>query len=422
MAPSYPEFLDVNKTPGVYPPAYGRNTVISLLYFKNKFFDIHSIFDESTIDIFKHEHLWLHLVGHMVLIVMPVILLFIIGHWFYKTLVWFARRSPVRVSASNRSGAYALPPSLMGFIIGFSGNAQIGLALLALMTLPITYIQLELPKQIINGAISSNTLDLAIGQTGEQAGSQSYLLLLCALFLASLMASSVIKYSLNRKMGITSERLLRRIRLIAIRKPVSRTKDDPSRIPVITQEVEPICSFSGDAVIVPLLHGGTVITIVTFMMVQNILLGAAAITLLPLQIIVIPKLQKKITAFVKIRVMLVRDLAQEIQSKNKLCERGLLRGRIEDLHAVRLKLFKVKFFMKSLNNFIMNLTPFFFYTIGGYLVLDQNLSLGALVASLASYKDLAPALRELFNYYQRNQDAKLRYSEVRRYLLANEGV
>jgi ABC-type bacteriocin/lantibiotic exporter with double-glycine peptidase domain len=68
----------------------------------------------------------------------------------------------------------------------------------------------------------------------------------------------------------------------------------------------------------------------------------------------------------------------------------------------------------------MNLTPFFFYTIGGYLVLDQNLSLGALVASLASYKDLAPALRELFNYYQRNQDAKLRYFEVRQFLLATE--
>jgi hypothetical protein len=333
--------------------------VINLLYLKNKFFDIHNLFDQSTIDMFKHEHLWLHLVGHTVLVIMPAILLVIVARWIYRILVWFARRLPVRVTTSKGSGAYALPPRLMGFIIRFSGKAQIGLALLALTTLPITYLQLELPKQIINGAISSDTPDLSIGKTGLQADNVGYLLLLCALFLASLMASSVIKYSLNRKMGITSERLLRRIRLIAIRKPVSGTKDDLSRIPVITQEVEPVCSFSGDAVIVPLLHGGTVITIVTFMMMQNVLLGAAAITLLPLQIIIIPKLQKKITAFVKIRVMLVRNLAQEIQSKNQLRDRGLLRERIKDLHAVRLKLFKVKFFMKSLNNFIMNLTPFF---------------------------------------------------------------
>lgn len=77
--------------------------------------------------------------------------------------------------------------------------------------------------------------------------------------------------------------------------------------------------------------------------------------------------------------------------------------------------------MKSLNNFIMNLTPFFFYTIGGFLVLENHLSLGALVASLASYKDLAPAIRELFKYYQLNQDAKLRYAEIRDYLLDTSG-
>jgi ABC-type bacteriocin/lantibiotic exporter with double-glycine peptidase domain len=189
---------------------------------------------------------------------------------------------------------------------------------------------------------------------------------------------------------------------------------------VITQEVEPVCSFSGDAVIVPLLHGGTVVTIVTFMMVQNILLGAAAIALLPIQLIFIPKFQKKINGFVKIRVQLIRSLSKEVQAQNQLRDRGLLRRHIKDLHTIRLKLYRVKFFMKSLNNFIMNLTPFFFYTIGGYLVLDQNLSLGALVASLASYKDLAPAMRELFNYYQRNQDAKLRYFEVRQFLLATE--
>jgi ABC-type bacteriocin/lantibiotic exporter with double-glycine peptidase domain len=351
---------------------------------------------------------------------MPVVLLAIHARWLYQLLVWFVHRSPIRTPVSANSQGYALPPSLMGFIIQYSGNAQIGLALLALLTLPITYIQLELPKLIINGAISSDTLDIANWKASQQVDNVSYLLLLCAIFLFFLMTSSVIKYSLNRKIGIISERLLRRIRLIVIRRRNPTSKGNFSSIPVITQEVEPVCSFSGDAVIVPLLHGGTVVTIVTFMMVQNILLGAAAIALLPIQLIVIPKFQKKINGFVKIRVQLIRNLSKEVQAQNQLRDRGLLRGHIKDLHAIRLKLYRVKFFMKSLNNFIMNLTPFFFYTIGGYLVLDQNLSLGALVASLASYKDLAPAMRELFNYYQRNQDAKLRYFEVRQFLLATE--
>lgn len=55
--------------------------------------------------------------------------------------------------------------------------------------------------------------------------------------------------------------------------------------------------------------------------------------------------------------------------------------------------------MKSINNFIMNLTPFLFYTIGGCLVIESQLLLGAWATSLASYKDLASTIRELFIYY-----------------------
>jgi len=43
--------------------------------------------------------------------------------------------------------------------------------------------------------------------------------------------------------------------------------------------------------------------------------------------------------------------------------------------------------------------------------------MGALVASLASYKDLASSIRELFAYYQSYQDARVRYEEI--YVFAN---
>ena len=51
------------------------------------------------------------------------------------------------------------------------------------------------------------------------------------------------------------------------------------------------------------------------------------------------------------------------------------------------------------------------------MVLEGHLSLGSLVASLASYKDLAPAIKELFNYYQRIHDARLRYTEVLEFVI-----
>ena len=384
-----------------------------------EFLEIHNFLDQSMLSFFDHEHLWFHVVSHIVLVVMPVIFLALVIRWICLFLIWGNSFVSIKTLKSTAANDFSLPSSLMGFIIRYSGNSQIILALLALSTLPITYLQLELPKQIINGAITTETSNDAFGVAIQQLNSIDFLLVLCAMYLAALIASSVLKYILNNKMGVTSERLLRRVRLIAVRKR-NAANGSSSRIPVITQEVEPVCSFSGDAIIVPLLYGGTVVTIITFMMIQNVVLGAAAITLLPIQLIIIPKLQKKINQQVRKRVAVIRQLSEELQSENQFSGRSSIRGHVEELHGIRIKIFRVKYLMKSLNNFIMNLTPFFFYTIGGYLVLEQRLSLGALVASLASYKDLAPAIRELFNYYQRSQDAKQRYFEVRKYLLSEE--
>ncbi len=67
-------------------------------------------------------------------------------------------------------------------------------------------------------------------------------------------------------MGIISERLLRHIRLTLLRKSETGRKRSnvTAIVPVLTQEVEPVCSFSSDSIIKPSLHGGTVTTILTF--------------------------------------------------------------------------------------------------------------------------------------------------------------
>ena len=351
------------------------------------------------------------------MVVMPVILLALSIRWLYFTLAWLSSHVSVKAPFTNGNNTYSLPSGLFGFIVRYSGNAQLGLAFLALSTLPLTYLLLELPKRIVNGAISSETNSLFNLELTAQLDQVDYLLILCALYLLALMTSSVLKFVLNSKMGITAERLLRRIRLIVIRRKKIFSKGGSSRIPVITQEVEPICSFSGDAIIVPLLHGGTLVTIILFMMMQNVVLGAAAISLLPVRIIVIPRFQRKVNQLIRKRVSVIRELSKRLQENTSLRERAIIRQQIQELHSIRVRMFRIKFLMKSLNNFIMNMTPFFFYTIGGFLVLENHLSLGALVASLASYKDLAPAIRELFKYYQLNQDAKLRYAEVRSYIL-----
>ena len=95
--------------------------------------------------------------------------------------------------------------------------------------------------------------------------------------------------------------------------------------------------------------------------------------------------------------------------KLQLTDFAALLGRIYD---IRFEIYQRKFFVKFLNNFIGQLTPFFFYSIGGYLVIRGNLSFGALVAVLAAYKDMASPWKELLDFYQQKEDLRIKYEQI----------
>ena len=82
------------------------------------------------------------------------------------------------------------------------------------------------------------------------------------------------------------------------------------------------------------------------------------------------------------------------------------------IYDIRFEIYRRKFFVKFLNNFIGQLTPFFFYSIGGYLVIQGSLSFGALVAVLAAYKDLASPWKELLDFYQNKQNSRITYDQI----------
>jgi len=83
-------------------------------------------------------------------------------------------------------------------------------------------------------------------------------------------------------------------------------------IAMITGEAEPIGGFVGDSLVVPAFQGGTLLTILAFMFVQDWTLGLAAISLYPIQLYLIPKLQRQVNALSKERVRTVRRLSERI--------------------------------------------------------------------------------------------------------------
>ena len=317
--------------------------------------------------------------------------------------------------------------SIYKYVLQYTSRDQIYLLALTLINLPFIYISLEIPKIIINEAIGGQGAPYSL--FGFDLNQVSYLMILCFAFLSVIALNGGLKYIINVYRGVLGERMLMRFRFTLysriLRFPLPHFKrtSQGEIIPMITAETEPLGGFIGDAFALPVFQGGLLLTYLFFIFQQDVFLGLAAIALYPPQMWLIPKLQKKVNALAKRRVREVRSLAdrvgESIAGINEIhahdtsrMERAIVSRKLGTIYNIRLELFKRKFFIKFLNNFLAQLTPFFFYSIGGYFVIQGELSLGALVAVLAAYKDISPPWKELLKYYQTKEDIRVKYEQI----------
>lgn len=342
--------------------------------------------------------------------------------------------------------------TLYGYIWAHSKREQIVALILTVISFPFLYFSFDLPKTIINNAIKDpNAEGVTVAEGfrsipeevvpvqvfgfnltelfGIELERLPYLLVLCFLFLLLVCINGIFKMRINTFKGVMAERLLRRMRFILIERtlrfpmPQFQKTSSGEVVTMVTAEVEPLGGFFGDSIVLLAFQGGTFLTIIFFLFMQDPMMGIAATALVPVQGYIIPKLQKKINLLGKERVKHMRGVSNRI---------GEVVGGVQDVRAhynagavladlsrrlgkvfwVRLEIYERKFFMKFVNNFISQMTPFLFYAIGGYLVLFGELSIGALVAALAAYKDLAAPWKELLNWYQRLADSRIKYDQL----------
>jgi putative ABC transport system ATP-binding protein len=320
-----------------------------------------------------------------------------------------------------------LEPSVYGFILRYSWREQIYVVAMTVISFPFLYYSLDLPKVIINRAISGKHFPQPF--LGLELSQIPYLVVLCGVFLALVLINGWFKLHVNVKKGQLGERMLRRLRYELyerlLRFPLhhfDRTATGQI-VAMVTAELEPVGGFVGEAFAVPISQAGTLFTILFFMFVQNPVLGAAALAFYPLQGYLIPKMQRIIRALGRARIRKIRGLSDRIgeaiaarveirvnyAAPYQLAE---IAYRLGEIYDIRLDIYNRKFFVKFLNNMIGNLTPFFFFVVGGYFVITGKLSFGALVAVLAAYKDMSAPWKELLDYYQNQQDVAIKYEQV----------
>ena len=322
--------------------------------------------------------------------------------------------------------------SLFRYIFQHTWRNQVLLLIVTALSFPLIYVNLAIPKEIVNNAIGGKHIPKTL--LGFEVTQISYLMALSFLLLALITLNGVIKYWLNVYSGVIGERALRRLRhdlyqqVLRFPLPQFKTMSSGEIIPMIVAETDPIGGFIGESISLPAFQGGLLVTYMVFIFMQDFWLGLAAVALYPPQVWLIPRLQKKINQLSKERVQQARALsdrigetvagAAEIRGNDTFHrERADISDRLGKIYAIRFDIFKRKFFVKFLNNFLGQITPFFFYSVGGYLVIqghgDPNkLTLGALVAVLAAYKDILAPWKELLTWYSTKEDVRIKYEQI----------
>ena len=343
--------------------------------------------------------------------------------------------------------------SLFKFIWRYSKADQIWTLLVVLVAMPLVFYAYELPKLIVNGPIAGGQgldlpgaskdflrLEFDVPAWLSESGTLtlfggipldrfSYLYALCFAFLLLVCVNGLFKYYINTYKGRVGERMLRRLRYLLLDRILRFPQSQFRRIQasqmatMIKDEVEPLGAFIGDAFVTPLFQGGLAIVAMAFILAQNVILGFVALAVVLAQAVIIPKLRRRLLDLSRRRQLESRALAgrvgeivegiQEIHVNDASnYERAEMSDRLGRIFFIRYELFQRKFFIKFLNNFMAQFTPFLFYLIGGLAVIRGEMDLGSLVAVIAAYKDLPSPIRELINWDQQRLDVQIKYSQV----------
>jgi ABC-type multidrug transport system fused ATPase/permease subunit len=322
-----------------------------------------------------------------------------------------------------------IPGSIFAYIWRYSRMQQLILVIGTLLYLPLLYAFFDLPKTIINGALQPGAEAFPRVVFGRPFGQTEYLVLLCLALLGLMLATAGLRYVLSVRKGVLGEIMLRRLRydlftqILRFPLPHFRRISAGEVVTMATAEAEPLGRYMGVAVANPVLQGGTLATAMTFLFVQDWILGLAAIALFPLQAGIVPKLQHRMNEESRRRLANVRQFAghisesisgvREIHSNDtSLFERARVSERLGVLFRIRRRLYILGNGIIFLNSFFTQLTPFLFYLIGGYLVIKGDLTLGALVAVIAAYRETVQPWNELIDNYQQLEDNRVKYAAL----------
>ncbi len=308
--------------------------------------------------------------------------------------------------------------TLLSWIRDSNIKLQVFLFIIIVITVFARVLPLEMQKKIINEAIFLRKIDL--------------LMTYCAIYLASVLTASGLKYLINVLQSLIGQRVLAKMRMDLyhhiLTLPLSffRKTQPGMVVAALVSEIAVAGDFIGMAIAVPIINVLTLLAFGGYLFWLNPILALVSLSIYPMVLILIPILQKKVNATNKKRVDATRHLsdniAESISGIHEIHGNGTYQTEnrkydnlVNRLTRIRIIWNFYRYGVKVTNNLFNNLSPFLIFLIGGYLAINGRLELGALVAFLSAQEKLYDPWKELLEFYQLYQDAIVRYKRTMEY-------
>jgi len=273
---------------------------------------------------------------------------------------------------------------------------------------------LELQRHIIN--------TLAGHETAE------HLAWLCGGYLIAALGIGGLKFIVNIRSSGLGESMIRSLReeIFTSNTPPGRnetlgesaTDKSGTVVTMISTEAEVVGKFVGDCISTPIVQAGTLLSVLTYMLYTEPVLGLVILFIAVPQLVIVPLTQRRINSQVRERVRTLRHAGDlvvgHIRSGGEAASsfRSQVGRAFETIYAVRLRVFRLKFGLKFLVSALQSAGVFALLFAGGIMVLKGKTEIGIVVAFISGLDRVLDPWRELIAFVRSTSAAKVQFDLI----------
>jgi len=297
-----------------------------------------------------------------------------------------------------------MPATLYRYIWQISGRVQILIATLSAFIFLLDLVPLELQRRIVNEAIGQKIF--------------TWLITLCGAYALTTLVQGAAKLTWNVYRNSVGEATSQRLRLdtfaAALRHPDPDAKTTEGvGISIILSEADPVGLFVATSVSEPVLHGGVLIAVFSYLLFLQPVMALVALALFMPQCLFVPMVQRAINQRTESRIRVMRRLSADIvtETAGGAIERETrsYSRRVREIYALNMQIYRRKYSMNFLINLLYHLGTVGILFVGGWFVMQGRTEVGTVVAFISGLAKVNDPWNDLVTFFRDMTNARVKY-------------